>query len=86
MEEEIGHKGFDLRLMVRLLSYLRPYRSWVILTLVLIFAASVVRQAGPLLTKIAVDDYIIPGNAQGLTWLILFYIGQMSSYRFVLDF
>ena len=49
-EEEIGHKGFDLRLMARLMSYLKPYARWVVLTFVLIIVAAIVRQAGPYLT------------------------------------
>ena len=76
-EEEIGHKGFDLRLMARLMNFLRPYMWWVVLTFVLIIVASVVRQAGPFLTKIAVDDYIVPGDVDGLTYLVMVYIGLL---------
>jgi ATP-binding cassette subfamily B multidrug efflux pump len=76
-EEEIGHKGFDLRIMWRLLGYLRPYGSWVAITFVLIMIASIVRQAGPYLIKIAVDDCIIPGNIDKLTWVVLVYISLL---------
>ncbi len=76
-EEEIGHKGFDLRLMTRLLGYLKPYTRWVVLTFVLIILASVVRQAGPYLTKIAVDDYIVPRDTDGLTHLVMLYMGLL---------
>jgi len=76
-EEEGDRKGFDLRLMVRLLGYLRPYGGWVVWTFVLIFCASAVSQAGPYLTKIAVDDYIEPGDIQGLSGLVLVFIGLL---------
>ncbi len=67
-------KKFDLRLMMRLLGFLKPYRRLVALTFVLIFTASVARQAGPYLTKIAVDDYIVPGKIDGLDNVVWVYI------------
>ena len=67
-------KKFDLRLMMRLLGFLKPYRRWVALTFVLIFTVSVARQAGPYLTKIAVDDYIVPGKMDGLDNVVWVYI------------
>jgi len=73
-EEEIGDKKFDLGLMARLLGYLRPYKGWVLLTLVLIVVASVARQAGPFLTKVAVDDYIVPGNPHGLDGIVWLFV------------
>ncbi|NKB68226.1 MAG: ATP-binding cassette domain-containing protein [Candidatus Latescibacteria bacterium] len=74
MEEELGTKGFDLKLTARLLGYLRPYWGWVALTFVLILLASAMQQASPYLTKIAVDDYIVPGRAEGLGTIALLFI------------
>ena len=76
-EEELGTKNFDLQLTMRLLGYLRPYGVWVGLTFVLIFCASVLQQAGPYLTKVAVDDYILPGNAGGLGGVIGLFVGVL---------
>ena len=73
-EDEVDKKGFDIRLMIRLLGYLKPYARWVSLTFVLILIASMTRQAGPYLTKIGVDEYIVPGKAEGFGWLIVVYI------------
>ena len=73
-ENTTGMKKFDHRLMMRLLGFLKPYRRWVALTFVLIFTASVARQAGPYLTKIAVDDYIVPGKMDGLDNVVWVYI------------
>ena len=55
-EEELGTRDFDLALTARLLGYLRPYRGWVGLTCGLLRRGSVLQQAGPYLTKIAVDE------------------------------
>lgn len=76
-EEEIDDKKFDLGLMVRLLGYLRPYWRWVALTFVLIVAASAVRQVGPFLTKVAVDDYILPGDAAGMEAIVWLFVGLL---------
>ena len=84
-EKEIDHKGFDLSLMGRLLSYLKPYWPWVLLTFVFIFVASFARQAGPYLTKIAVDDYIELGDAEGLMTVILAYLALLI-FQFVVGY
>ena len=76
-EESVNDTGIDPRLLARLLGYLRPYARWMFLTLALITAASAVQQAGPFLTKIAVDDYILPGDAEGLGWVISVYAGLL---------
>ena len=70
-------RGFDIQLMGRLLEYLRPYWGWVVLTFVAVLTASLLRQIGPYLTKIAVDDYIIPGDHSGFGWIILLYMGSL---------
>ena len=76
-EEELGSKNFDLKLTARLLGYLRPYGTWVGLTFALIFMASAIQQAGPYLTKVAVDEYILPGNAEGLGGVISLFVGLL---------
>ena len=76
-EGEEDKKGFDVRLMWRLLGYLKPYVWWVAFTFVLILIASMTRQAGPYLTKIGVDDYIVPGKVDGFGTLILIYVALL---------
>src|SRR5262245_64122425 len=58
-EEQLG-KIYDSKTAMRLLRYLAPYKHLVMIALVLTVAVNVVRQAGPLLTKWAIDDYITP--------------------------
>ena len=72
-EEEVTERPFDARLMVRILKYLVPYTRWVLLAFVLILITSVTRQAGPFLTKIAVDDHILVGDYAGLNRLVLIF-------------
>ncbi len=60
MEEEVLGKAYDGRLMRRLLTYMRPYRRTVGISLLFLLANSVLQTAGPLLTKLAVDRYLDP--------------------------
>ena len=76
-EEELGTKDFDLALTARLLGYLRPYGAWVGLTFALILLAAALQQAGPYLTKVAVDEYILPGDVAGLGGVIALFIGVL---------
>ena len=83
-EEEITRKPFDARLMWRLLGYLRPYRVWVIVAFLLILLTSAARQAGPYLSKIAVDDHILPGDLAGLNRIVLVFVGLLV-FQFLAD-
>src|SRR5690242_15137575 len=60
VEEEVLAKAYDSRLMRRLLGYLRPYAGYITLSLVFLFVYSALQVCGPLLTKIAVDRYLLP--------------------------
>ncbi len=60
MEEEVLGKAYDNRLMRRLLMYLRPYRAIVAVSLGFLLINSVVQIVGPLITKLAIDRYLVP--------------------------
>ncbi len=60
MEEEVLGKAYDSRLMRRLLVYLKPYRAIVGASLILLLVDSLLQIIGPLLTKLAVDRYLVP--------------------------
>ena len=60
VEEEVLGKAYDRRLMRRLLRYMRPYRGIVVISLVFLFINALLQVAGPLLTKLAVDLYLVP--------------------------
>ena len=60
MEEEVLGKAYDARLMRRLLTYMKPYRAVVAASLLLLLVDSLLQIIGPLLTKLAVDRYLVP--------------------------
>ncbi|HEX3683485.1 MAG TPA: ABC transporter ATP-binding protein [Bryobacteraceae bacterium] len=60
MEEEVLGKAYDSRLMRRLLTYLKPYKLAVAGSLALLLIDSLLQIIGPLITKLAVDRYLVP--------------------------
>ena len=71
-EEALG-KAYDSRLMKRLLTYVRPYRWAVTLAVLLLVVMSLLQVAVPYLTQRAIDDYITPGNLDGLGSMALLF-------------
>jgi len=76
-EEEKFTKTYDAALMRRLLKYVRPYWTRMALAVLLLFIASVLEIAGPYLTKIGIDDYIVHKNETGLAKIALLYLGVL---------
>ena len=60
MEEEVIGKAYDSRLMRRLLTYMKPYKVAVTASLILLLLNSLLQVIGPLLTKLAIDRYLVP--------------------------
>jgi ATP-binding cassette, subfamily B, multidrug efflux pump len=60
LEEEVLGKAYDGRLMRRLMTYLKPYRAFVAVSLVLLLLDSLLQIIGPLLTKLAIDRHLVP--------------------------
>jgi ATP-binding cassette subfamily B protein len=81
-DEEVLGKAYDSRLMRRLITYLRPYKRYVALALVLILFESSLEVAFPWLTKIAIDQYIAAANMAGLSIIAGVY-GVLLFIRFV---
>ncbi len=67
-EEEALGKGYDARLMRRLLTYLKPYRLQVAIALLAIALKAGADVLGPYLTKVAIDKYLAhkPGAGHSL--------------------
>ncbi len=75
-EDKLG-KGYDGQLMRRLLVYLRPYRLYVGLALLLLLVAAAAQLATPYLIKIAFDDHIAVGDQDGLMLIAIQLLGIM---------
>jgi ATP-binding cassette subfamily B multidrug efflux pump len=62
LEEEVLGKAYDARLMRRLLTYMKPYKSIIAVSILLLVVDSIFQVTGPLLTKIAIDKYLVPSQ------------------------
>ena len=83
-EEEALGKGYDARLMKRLLQYLRPYKWYVALAIVLLVASSLLQVVGPWLTQIAIDDVIPDRDTSLLATLAAAYLATVVAGFFLL--
>jgi ATP-binding cassette subfamily B protein len=73
-DDPLAPPTYDLRLLGRLLGYLRPHRAAVGAAFLLIVAQAGVDLVGPYLTKVAIDRHIAPGDAAGLAGVALLYL------------
>src|SRR6476620_6663279 len=64
MEEEVQGKLYDWRLGRRLMRYMKPYWRVAVFSLFLVLLNSIFQVIVPLLTKTAVDRYLVPVRAQ----------------------
>jgi ATP-binding cassette, subfamily B, multidrug efflux pump len=62
LEEEVLGKAYDARLMRRLLTYMKPYKTIIAASLFLLLVDSIFQVTGPLLTKLAIDKYLVPSD------------------------
>jgi len=77
-------KAVDSDLLRRLYQFIRPYRWYVLLGVVLTLSAAFLGTIRPKLTQMAIDDYIRNRDMQGLLWIIMLLIGALVSEFFLL--
>ncbi len=76
--DEILGKAYDSKLMRRLLTYVRPYKKYVVLAILLNILVAALGPLRPYLTKIAVDDFIGKKNWEGLIIISLILFASLS--------
>ena len=74
-EEEALGKAYDARLMRRLLRYIKPYRWYVLLAVLLLILASAAQIVGPWITQLVIDVAIPDGDLGYLGRLALLFLG-----------
>jgi len=84
-EEEVLGKAYDARITRRLLRYLDPYRSRLVLAMALLVAASGVQILGPWLVQLALDQAVPAGDLPLLTLLVGAYFAAAAA-AFVLQY
>lgn len=84
-EEEAIGKTYDLQIARRLLRYLKPYVKLLAIALVLTLLLNLLGILQPKFTEYAIDWHILPRKTEGLTFLVLIYVGVQFG-RFVFSY
>lgn len=73
-QEEVNLSWKDLRSVLRLWVYIRPYKFQIVASAILVSVVSLTRLVGPYLMAIAIDQHIAQGNLRGLDVVALMYL------------
>jgi ATP-binding cassette subfamily B multidrug efflux pump len=76
-DDKLVGKIYDYRLFARLIAFGKPYWHLITIAVILIAIGMGLEIIGPYLTKIAIDQYILPGKFRGLISIILLYLGVL---------
>ena len=77
-EEKKYSKKFDLVLWKKLLKFCIPYKKKMILLGLFMLALAGVDVLFPLMSRYAIDNYVIPGNTDGILWYGLVFLGLVA--------
>lgn len=77
MNNKTEDKAVDSDLIRRLYQFIRPYRWYVLLGIVLTLSAAFLGTIRPKLTQLAIDEYIRNKDFEGLLWIIMLLIGAL---------
>ena len=77
MSKDSKYKAVDRALIKRLYFFIKPYRFYVLLAVVLTLASSFLGTIRPKLTQIAIDDHISIGDFEGLMNIIFLLFGAL---------
>ncbi len=84
-EEDAIGKTYDLRIVRRLLRYLKPYWHIVVAALALTLITNILISTQPYFTKVAVDDFITPKKTDGI-WLFALAFFAVFLFRFIFSY
>lgn len=76
-DDEVLGKAYDSKLMRRLLGYVKPYRKYVVLAILLNVIVAGLGPLRPYLTKIAIDDNIANKDYNGLITISIFLFASL---------
>ncbi len=86
MSKKQNSEAVDTHLIRRLYFFLKPYRGFVVLAIVLTLSASYLGTIRPKLTQLAVDEYIATKDFEGLWWIITLLGGALLGEFILLVF
>ena len=76
-QEETLHSELDSRLIKRIVQFLKPYKWWVLVAFAMTVGAAYLGPLRPKLVQEAIDRYIVPGDLEGLTSVIILLVAAL---------
>ena len=73
-DEEVFGSVYDQRVVVRLLPYIAPFKLLAFVATVSMLIYTCTQVAVPWIIKVAIDDYILPGDLEGLRWVFGIFV------------
>jgi ATP-binding cassette subfamily B multidrug efflux pump len=73
-DDEVLERPFNYGQLKRLLSYMKPFKKELFITLILMFVAAFAGLLGPRILQTAIDDYMLQQDYGGLTVLSLIFL------------
>ncbi|MBI5419964.1 MAG: ABC transporter ATP-binding protein, partial [Deltaproteobacteria bacterium] len=84
LEDRVDAQGVDLRLLRRLLAYLRPHKGPIALALLGLALGTACQLAGPYIIKVVIDRHITPGRFPGMIeWIALYLLSLVGAMGFL---
>jgi ATP-binding cassette subfamily B protein len=83
IDDEVLGKAYDSVLMKRLLSYVKPYKKYIIMAILFNIIVAALGPFRPYLTKIAIDDYIVNKDYNGLLLISAILVGTLIFQAFI---
>jgi ATP-binding cassette, subfamily B, multidrug efflux pump len=82
-DDEILGKAYDSKLMKRLMSFVKPYKKYVVLAILINVVVAALGPLRPYLIKVAIDDYIVNSNYEGLVNISAILFGTLLFQAFM---
>jgi ATP-binding cassette subfamily B multidrug efflux pump len=76
-DEQAAQRGYDWRMLWRLLTYLKPYTATVAVAFIAMLCASIAELAQPWIVQQAIDNHFPIGDVDGLARLAAFFFGLL---------
>ena len=76
-------KGLDTRLLRRIVSYLMPYKGWVLLAFITVMTAAYLDPLVPKLIQVTIDRDIVNRDMQGLQRMIVILFALLAAEGFL---
>ena len=76
-DDEVLGKAYDSKLMKRLLVYIKPYKKYVFFAILFNIVVASLGPLRPVLTKIAIDNYIANKDYNGLFYIIILLVSLL---------